>query len=50
MLARLHHESDLLVAEALAEGHLDGLEPADLAGVASLFTYEHRSKVPPPPP
>ncbi|MEZ5142740.1 MAG: DEAD/DEAH box helicase [Acidimicrobiales bacterium] len=48
-LVRLFHESDLLVAEALAEGVLDGLDPAALAGLVSCFTYEHRSPVPPEP-
>ncbi|MCU1352812.1 MAG: superfamily helicase [Acidimicrobiales bacterium] len=50
MLARLYHESDLLVAEVVAEGLLDDLAAPDLAGVASLLTYEHRSKTPPPVP
>ncbi|MCU1453501.1 MAG: superfamily helicase [Acidimicrobiales bacterium] len=50
MLARLYHESDLLVVEALAEGLLDDLDAPTLAGVASLLTYEHRSKTPPPTP
>jgi len=34
-LARIYHESDLLVAEALAHELLDGTEPAILAGVVS---------------
>jgi ATP-dependent RNA helicase HelY len=42
MLARLYTESDLLVAEALREGVLDGLGPADLAALTSCFTYERR--------
>ncbi len=41
-LARLYTESDLLVAEALREGVLDGLGPADLAALVSCFTYERR--------
>ncbi|MFN8038084.1 MAG: DEAD/DEAH box helicase [Acidimicrobiales bacterium] len=48
-LVRIFHESDLLVAEALGEGLFDGLDPASLAGLASCFTYEHRSPVPPEP-
>ncbi len=42
VLARTYHESDLLVAEALTSGLLDGLDPAALAGLLSCFTYEHR--------
>jgi len=49
-LARLFHESDLLVAETLERGLLDDLDPAVLAAVASVFVYEHRSPEPPPPP
>jgi ATP-dependent RNA helicase HelY len=49
-LVRIFHESDLLVAEAVESGLLDGLEPAPLAGLVSCFTYEHRSSNPPPTP
>jgi ATP-dependent RNA helicase HelY len=49
-LARLYHECDLLVAEALHEGLFDDLDPAALAGLASVFGYEHRSPSPPPAP
>jgi superfamily II RNA helicase len=41
-LARIYHESDLLVAEALADGLLDGAEPAVLAGVLSAVVFEPR--------
>ena len=41
-LAGLYHEADLLVAEALEAGHLDGLDPASLAAVASGLCYEAR--------
>jgi ATP-dependent RNA helicase HelY len=41
-LARLYTETDLLLAESLREGLLDGLRPAELAAVASCFTYERR--------
>ncbi len=41
-LAGLYHEADLLVAEALEAGELDGLDPASLAAVASGFCYEAR--------
>lgn len=50
ILARLFHESDLLVVECLRRGLLDGLEPAQLAGLASAFVYEHRSPEAPPAP
>lgn len=49
-LTRIFHESDLLAALCLHEGLLDGLTPAEMAGVASMFTYEHRSKDRPPAP
>jgi ATP-dependent RNA helicase HelY len=50
VLARTYHESDLLVAEAMASGLLDGLDHAALAGQVSCFTYEQRGPGPPPPP
>jgi len=50
VLARVFHESDLLVTECLHAGLLDGVEPADLAALVSTFVYEHRSPDPPPPP
>jgi len=49
VLARTYHESDLLVAEAMACGLLDSLDPAALAGSVSCFTYEHRGPGPAPP-
>jgi ATP-dependent RNA helicase HelY len=49
-LGRLYHECDLLVAECLHEGLFDDLDPASLAGLASVFGYEHRSPDPPPAP
>jgi ATP-dependent RNA helicase HelY len=49
-LARLYHESDLLVAEALGAGLLDGLDAPALVALLSCFTYEHRSPEPAPPP
>ncbi len=42
LLARLFVETDLLVAEALREGLLDGLTPPELAAMVSCFTYEQR--------
>ena len=50
LLVRIFHESDLLIAEAIAAGLFDGLDVASFAGVASCFVYEHRSPTPPPPP
>ncbi len=49
-LAHLYHECDLLIAETLDAGLLDDLDPASLAGLVSVFTYEHRSSTPPPAP
>jgi ATP-dependent RNA helicase HelY len=49
-LVRIYHECDLLIAECLDEGLLDGLDPPALAGLVSTFTYEHRSSTPPPEP
>ena len=49
-LVRIFHESDLLIAECLIEGMFDDLDVASLAGLASCFTYEHRSPLPPDPP
>jgi ATP-dependent RNA helicase HelY len=49
-LRRIFHECDLLTALAIDEGLFDGLEAPELAGLASLLTYEHRSRLDPPPP
>ncbi|MBA2282971.1 MAG: DEAD/DEAH box helicase [Acidimicrobiia bacterium] len=49
-LGRLYHECDLLVAECLHEGVLDGLDRSAVAGLASAFGYEHRSPNPAPAP
>ena len=48
-LSAIYHESDLLVAEVLRTGVLDGLEPAHLAGVASALTFEARRAGDDPP-
>ncbi len=50
MLARIFHESDLLVAEVVQRGLLDGLGAPDLAALISTIVYEHRSPDPPPAP
>jgi superfamily II RNA helicase len=41
-LSRIYHESDLLVAEALAAGIFTGAEPSVLAGVVSGVVFEPR--------
>jgi ATP-dependent RNA helicase HelY len=43
-LARLYHESDLLIAECLGQGLLDGLGEAEMAGLVSIFTFEARGQ------
>ena len=48
LAARIFHEADLVVAEALSGGLLDGLSPPALASVLSAFSYEHRSPGPRP--
>jgi ATP-dependent RNA helicase HelY len=49
-LARIYHESDLLVAECIRSGLLDDLDPPAVAALASTFTYETRGPGPPPAP
>jgi ATP-dependent RNA helicase HelY len=44
LLSRVYNEADLLVVECLTRGWLDGLDPAELAAVASLFVYETRRR------
>ncbi|GAB3074634.1 ski2-like helicase [Corynebacterium aquatimens] len=41
-LARIHAVSDLLVAQCLKRGIWDELDPAELAGVASMCVFENR--------
>jgi superfamily II RNA helicase len=41
-LARIYHEADLLVAELLDVGVLDGSEPSTLAAVLSALVFEPR--------
>ena len=48
-LARIYHESDLLVAEGLRSELLDDLDPPAVAALASTFTYETRGPGPAPP-
>jgi ATP-dependent RNA helicase HelY len=47
-LARIYHECDLLVAEAVGEELWSGLRPEDCVAVASMFTYEPRGPGPHP--
>lgn len=49
-LARIYHECDLAVAEALESGLLDGMSPPELAGLVSVFTFEDRGGRPLPVP
>ncbi len=42
MLRAIFHESDLAIAECIKHGAFDSLSPAEMAAVASCFTYEHR--------
>lgn len=44
LLAALHLEADLLLAESLRAGVLDDLDTADLAAVASVFVHETRTR------
>jgi len=44
LLASTYHECDLLIAEAIEAGLLDGLEGPELAAVCSFFTYEERRR------
>ncbi|MHB8294382.1 MAG: DEAD/DEAH box helicase [Acidimicrobiales bacterium] len=41
-LRRIYHEADLLVTHVLDRGLFDGLGPAQLAALCSVFTYEPR--------
>jgi ATP-dependent RNA helicase HelY len=42
LLTRLNSEGELVVAEALREGMLDGLDAASMAAVVSCFTFQRR--------
>ena len=47
-LAGLYADTDLLLAESVRSGVLDGLDGADLAAVVSVFTHETRTRDVPP--
>ena len=42
LLARLNTECDLVLAESLREGLLDGVDTAEMAALVSCFTFERR--------
>ncbi len=46
-LARLYHECDLLLVEALDEGLFDGLSAPEISALASAFAFEDRRSGPP---
>jgi ATP-dependent RNA helicase HelY len=46
MLTRIYGEGDVLVAEAIAEGLLEGVSPSEAAALLSTIVYESRERVP----
>ncbi|MCJ7725584.1 MAG: DEAD/DEAH box helicase [Acidimicrobiia bacterium] len=40
----IYNELDLLLTDSISSGHLNGLDFAELAAIASAFTYESRSR------
>ena len=42
LLTRLNSEGELVVAEALREGRLDGIDPPTMAAVVSCFSFQRR--------
>ncbi len=48
-LAAIYHECDLLLAEAIDAGLLEGLDAAELAAMVSCVTYEERRPDAPAP-
>jgi ATP-dependent RNA helicase HelY len=49
-LQGIFHEMDLLVGICVDNGIFDGLPVSEVAAIASVLTYEHRSRIEPPPP
>ncbi|HEX6261500.1 MAG TPA: DEAD/DEAH box helicase [Actinomycetota bacterium] len=45
-LTRIYGEGDILVAEAIEDGVLDGLTPAEVAALVSTVVYESRERTP----
>ena len=50
ILARLFHESDMLISEVVVSDLFELLDPPSIAALASVFVYEHRSSEPVPKP
>ncbi len=48
MLAHIYGESDVLVAEAIDTGLLEGVSPSEAAALVSTLVYESRERVPRP--
>jgi ATP-dependent RNA helicase HelY len=46
VLSRIYGEGDILVAEALGDGLVTGLSPAETASLVSTVVYESRERVP----
>ncbi len=46
MLARVYGEGDILVAEAIGAGLLEGISASEAAALVSTFVYEPRERVP----
>jgi ATP-dependent RNA helicase HelY len=42
LLRSIYHECDLLIAESIAAGVFEDLEPSELAGLLSCFVYESK--------
>jgi ATP-dependent RNA helicase HelY len=42
MLSHIFHESDLLIANCVAEGVFDGLSAVNMAALASVFVFQSR--------
>lgn len=49
-LSRIFHESDMLIAEVVANNLFEDLDAPSVAALASSFVYEHRSSDPAPKP
>jgi ATP-dependent RNA helicase HelY len=45
-LTRIYGESDIVVAEMITEGLLEGLSPGEAAGLISALVYESRERTP----
>src|SRR4029078_1524188 len=45
-LRRIYGEGDLIVAQTIGEGLLEGVSPAEAAWLASAVLYESRERIP----